>query len=633
MNNHLPNPLKAVLQKYWNHTSFRPLQESIINSILKKQDTLAILPTGGGKSICYQLPALISDGTCIVISPLIALINDQVNALKNKGIDAATIPSQSNSDDIIRVFDNIRVKNTKLFYLSPERIQQPLVQEKLKTLSISFFAIDEAHCISQWGHDFRPSYLKLSLLRNLLPTIPFLAVTATATAKTQDQIIDLLHLKNVQKHIGSFSRENLAYQIYNTPQKFDLLTRILAKRKVISIIYLQNRLATQELSKRLNNLGYKTTYYHAGLTQKEKERNYTAWFSEEKNIMIATNAFGMGIDKSNVRLVIHLEIPNNLESYTQEAGRAGRDDQKSFSCVILSKNDYLKYTQQHLNNELSFDTILDVYKKTNQQFQIAYGEHILETFDFDIEAFCTKYKLNVQKTTKAIRKLDNYGILSFQNNYNTHTYVQITASSRQILHFCNTQQNHQTLINTLLRNYTGIFEIQKKIDINKLAEKTGISIQQIHKKLVYLHSIELIDYQKKESNYSITFLVPREDDRTLNKIKRDFNLSLKIDLKKKESTLAYFKNNDNCRNKLLLNYFQEKSNQKCGICDICLEETKKLTFGELCEITLKKIKGNPLSFNEVMIAIKSNTHTTQKILTYLLEEDIIYKKLQFYQIK
>ncbi|MDO6803375.1 RecQ family ATP-dependent DNA helicase [Wenyingzhuangia sp. 1_MG-2023] len=628
-----PVVLKETLQKYWNHASFRPLQEAIITDVMHQKDVLAILPTGGGKSICYQLPALLLEGTCIVISPLIALMNDQIASLKNKGIEALTIPSNSSQDDIIRLFDNIRVKEIKMIYLSPERFSQPLIQEKLKQLTRSFIAIDEAHCISQWGHDFRPSYLKIGNLKTLFPNTPILAVTATATTKTQEQIVALLQLKNVQKHIGSFYRENLAYQIYKTPQKFDLLTKILSKRKIVTIIYLQNRLAVMELAKRLEKLGHQATYYHAGLTVKEKEKNYSDWLSEHKNIMIATSAFGMGIDKSNVRLVIHLEIPNNLESYLQEAGRAGRDEQKSFSCVILAQNDYLKYSNQILHNQLTFEFVSNIYQKINQHFQIAFGELIQEKFDFDIENFCSKHQLNVQNTSKALQRLDNYGILTYQDTFQTHTYIKILGSNRQLLDFCNTQKKYRILIESILRNYSGIFEIQKKINIARLSEKTEISIKKIHKKLAYLKSIQLIDYEKKENNHSITFLVPREDKITLNKIKRDLVMLNQIDIQKKELTLAYFKNEMVCRNQLILNYFQESTQKECGICDICLEKTKEHSWDELCKIVLIKLKNKPLTFNELMVALKSNTNTTQKVLNYLLDEDNIYQNLQFYQLK
>ncbi|MGY5355771.1 RecQ family ATP-dependent DNA helicase [Wenyingzhuangia sp. IMCC45467] len=632
MRNISPELLKETLQKYWNHSSFRPLQENIINDILNKQDTFAILPTGGGKSICYQIPALLLEGTCVIISPLISLINDQVLSLKEKGIEAMTIPSKSKSDDIIRLFDNIRIKQLKLLYLSPERLQQPLIQEKLKQLNISFFAVDEAHCISQWGHDFRPSYLKVSLLRTLLPNIPFLAVTATATQKTQEQIINLLQLKNVKKHIGSFYRSNLAYQVYETPQKFDLLCKILNKRKIATIIYLQNRLAVMELASRLNQQGYKSTFYHAGLSSKEKEQNYHYWNNETHNIMVATSAFGMGIDKSNVKLVIHLEIPPNIESYTQEAGRAGRDENKAFSCVILSNNDFKKFNNLAIQNELSFEDIYTVYQKLNQHFQIAYGELIEQNFDFDIDAFCLKYNLNTTKTSKALRRLDNYGIVNYQEVYESNTYIKITCSSQQLLQFCDTHYSYQILIETILRNYTGLFDLPKKLNLPRLSQKTEISISEIHKKLSYLKSIQLISYQKKQNNHTLQFLVPREDKQTINVVKKDLITLNEIELEKSKNTLTYFKNETICRSQLILNYFNEESNKNCGICDICLENSKNNSIDYLYKNTIDLLKTKPQTFNELMIALKVNSIHLKDILKYLMNENYIKQNQQYYQL-
>ncbi|ANW96796.1 hypothetical protein AXE80_11130 [Wenyingzhuangia fucanilytica] len=632
MLNTSPDQLKELLQKYWNHSSFRPLQEGIIQDILQQHDTFAILPTGGGKSICYQIPALLLEGTCVVISPLIALINDQVESLKQKGIEAMTIPSKSNTDDIIRLFDNIRIKKIKLLYLSPERLNQPIIQEKLKQLNISFIAVDEAHCISQWGHDFRPAYLKISLLRELLPNIPFLAVTATATVKTQEQIIDLLQLKEVKKHIGSFDRKNLAYQIYETPQKFDLLCKILGKRNIVTIIYLQNRLAVMELASRLQQQGFKSTYFHAGLTNKEKEKNFHAWNTEQQNIMVATSAFGMGIDKSNVKLVIHLEIPSSLEGYTQEAGRAGRDEQKAFSCVILSQNDFKKFQNLSTQNELTFEDVLNVYQKLNQHFQIAYGEMIEQAFDFDIDAFCLKYNLNTNKTSKALRRLDNYRILNYQELYESSTYIKVICSSQQLLNFCDHHHSYQTLIETILRNYTGIFELPKKLNIPRLSSKTEISISDIHKKLSYLKDIQLIDYEKKQNNHSLQFLVPREDKQTINVIKKDLVTLNHIDLEKSEKTLAYFKNQSTCRNQLILNYFNEETTENCGICDICLENTKNISITNIGQNALVLLKNKPHTFNELMIALKINSISLKEVLKYLLNENYIQQNQQYYQL-
>lgn len=630
----MPNSvkLKETLQKHWGHASFRPLQENIIKDVLKKKDTLAILPTGGGKSICYQLPAIILKGTCIVISPLIALINDQIHHLKKKGLEAITIPSKSSIDDIIRIFDNIRVKKIKFLYLSPERLSQQIVQEKLKQLNVSFIAVDEAHCISQWGHDFRPSYIKVGHIRSLLPTKNIVAVTATATLKTQEQIISLLKLTDVSKYIGSFSRPNLAYQIFETPNKFDLLFKILQKQKSTIIIYLQNRLAVQELNNRLNSNGLKSTYYHAGLSSKEKQTNFELWNSEQQNIMIATNAFGMGIDKSNVKLVIHLEIPNSLENYLQEAGRAGRDGNKSFSCVILSNNDFTKHQnriQTHINPEIA----LHIYQKLNQHFQIALGEVLENVFDFDLDAFCKKYKTEKTVTEKTLRRLDSYKIIQFKDQPKNASYLQFTVSHHQLTQFSNTHSEYTALINHILRHYTGIFEIQKKLNIHQIASSTQLTIDRIHKKLNQLHQYELAIYEPKENNHTIQFLVPREDKQTINPIKKDLLQLCEIDIEKGKKNLAYFKNETLCRNQLILNYFNENNKNTCGICDICIANTNAKSLDLFSKQVCIVLKTKPHTFNDLLIALKTNSISLKKALVFLLKNNHIIQNQQFYQIK
>ncbi|NIJ45743.1 ATP-dependent DNA helicase RecQ [Wenyingzhuangia heitensis] len=629
----MPNSvkLKEILQKHWNHTSFRPLQESIITDIISGNDTLAILPTGGGKSICYQIPALYMEGTCVVISPLTALIKDQIYQLKQKGIEAISIPSNSSIDDIVRLFDNIKIKKIKLLYLSPERLSQPILQEKLQQLNISFIAVDEAHCISQWGHDFRPSYIKVGLIRNMLSKIPFLAVTATATKKTQEQIISLLQLKKPKFHIGSFSRENLAYQLFETPQKFDLLTKILSKRKVTAIVYLQNRLAVKELSDRLNSIGLPTTYYHAGLSTAEKDKSFNAWNSEEKHIMIATNAFGMGIDKSNVRLVIHLEIPSTLENYLQEAGRAGRDGQKSFSCVILSENDFKKFDHQ-IQSNITFQHVYDVYLKLNQHFQIAYGDHNEEELDFDLQGFCQRYQLNINNTEKALRRLDNYQILNYKEQHKSDTHIKITCSHYQLMHFCNEHTSYKELIDTVLRNYSGLFEVSKKLNIPRLASKTGLSIHLIHKKLSYLQQLNFIDLKLKQNNHTLTFLVPREDKNTLNPVEKDITALHTIELIKHKSSISYFKNQEECRNNIILNYFNQPYVKDCGICDICIQKNNPVSTSVLNNQIATLLKTKPCTFNELLTNIKVNSQVLKYLLTELINENKIIQNQQFYQL-
>ncbi|MGY5352585.1 RecQ family ATP-dependent DNA helicase [Wenyingzhuangia sp. IMCC45533] len=624
--------LKETLRKYWGHASFRPLQLNIINDVINNKDTLAVLPTGGGKSICYQLPALIKPGTCLVISPLLALINDQIENLKQKNIKAVTIPSGSRTEDVVRIFDNISIKKIKLLYLSPERLSQPLIQEKIKQLDISFIAVDEAHCISQWGHDFRPAYLKIQLLRTLLPNKNIVALTATATCKTQEQIVNLLHFKkDYQKHIDSFNRPNLAYQVFVTPNKIDLLYKMLQKLKAPTIIYLQNRLAVQELSNRLCIKGYRSTYYHAGLNKNTKQKHLNLWYTEEKNIMVATNAFGMGIDKNNVRLVIHLEIPNHLENYLQEAGRAGRDQKKSFSCVILSKSDYIKYEAK---NKSIIDTnmVIDVYQKLNQHFQIALGEKPEEEFDFDIDVFCNKYKLSINSTEKILRRLDNYDVILFKEQPKDACSLKLIATQHQIIQFTHQQTEYSTLISYILRNYAGIFDIEKRLNIDKISSAIQMSTAEISKKLAYLNQIALANFKPNTHHHSIQFLVPREDKKTINPIKKELNLLCDIDEEKHRKNLNYFLNEKICRNTFILNYFDQKEKDNCGICDICVTNKKIKDIDTLYQYTLKVINSKPHTFNELLTALKINSSSLKRILQHLLSEEKIIHQQQFFKI-
>lgn len=622
--------LKKILKTKWGHSSFRSLQENIIGSVLECKDTLAILPTGGGKSVCYQLPALVSKGTCIVISPLIALINDQIQQLKQKDIKAVTIPGGSSTDDIIRIFDNIKIKDIKFLYLSPERLSQPLIQEKLKTLPISFFAIDEAHCISQWGHDFRPSYLNTKILKENFPKHNIIALTATATTKTQEQIIEVLQLKNVVKYVDSFARPNLAYQIFNTPNKYNLLLKILKKQNNCTIIYLQNRLAVQQLSQKLNTSGFKTAFYHAGLSKKEKDHYFKQWSTEQAPIMIATNAFGMGIDKSNVRLVIHLEIPGAIENYIQEAGRAGRDGLKAFSCTILSENDYEVFKQK-THQPVNAKFVLKTYINLNQHFNISLGELSIEKHEFNFNSFCIKYKTTPTETLKAINQLSSYNILEFNSQQNNHTLLKVIVNHKQLLNFSN-HSKHKFLIDYIIRNYPGIFEIDKQINLQKTAKALNISDTYIHQTLLQLHDVDLIHYQPKIHQHSVLFKKPREDTRTINPIKKNIDELYDIEIEKNKQTLAFFNNNSKCRTQLILNYFNQKVTDTCGICDICITNNNKLTRLELKEQTLSLLKNKPLNYNQLLIGLKVNTDSLKNILNYLLNENLITEQQHTYKI-
>lgn len=623
---------KDLLQKYWGHHQFRPLQEDIINHILNHKDVFAILPTGMGKSVCYQIPALQLKGVCIVISPLIALIEDQVKQLKNKDIDVAFIPSNANIKEILQIFDNITYRKTKLLYLSPERFSQQIIQDRIKELEVSFFAIDEAHCVTEWGHDFRPAYLNLSILKQLKPQTNILALTATATTDTQLAVINILKLQNPSILKTDLYKENLAIKIYHTPDKLDLLIKLLKSFATPSIIYLQNRLAVEELCKRLHQNNLKSTFYHAGLSKEEKKINSEQWFSEESNIMIATNAFGMGIDKSNVRLVIHLEIPQNLENYVQEIGRAGRDGHKAFSCVILQKSDYLKFEEKIKSTQNPIDSIKKVYQNLNQYFQIGLGELPEDVFHLNIDEFCNRYQLKPTETLKAIQSFHHYGILSYSETNKDICEIKLTTSTNAILNFINKNKDYQILVTYLLRNHTGIFDVSKKINLSKTSQLTQISIDQIVEQLKQLQLLNLVSFNHGKYNLSLSFLKPREDSYTINSISSSIKKHWEIGLQKNKAALAFFKNHKTCRNQIILDYFAIENSKPCHQCDVCEMNNKTNQQQVSTRLIINTLKNNSASFNELLIQTKLPTLLLIEILNLLILEEIIRIQHNQYQI-
>lgn len=624
--------MKAIhlLQKHWQHQQFRPLQEQIINTVIEKNDVLAILPTGGGKSICYQIPALILEGTCVVISPLKALIEDQINALENKDIKSISIPSPSNQEDIIRIFDNIKHQNIKLLYLSPERFMQPLVQEKLKQANISFFAIDEAHCIAQWGHDFRPSYLSLQYIKTNFDK-PIIALTATATPKTQQEIVGTLQLKNPIIHIGDYARENLIFTQYQSPNKYDLLLRMLHKIKGSSIIYLQNRLGTQELSQRLIQSGFKSTFFHAQLNDKQKQTHLNNWHSGKTPIMVATNAFGMGIDKGDVRLVVHLEIPENLEHYIQEAGRAGRDGMKSFSSVLLANNDFEKYKKHQSQHQDLIENVTNTYIKLNQYLQVAYGETPETVFDIDIDDFVQRYHFKYAVAFQALQLLSTYQIIQFnQNKGDLQHEVKVITSSQQTFAFLQQETKHQTTLDYILRYYTGVFDLSQKINIAKIATATQQNAKEVYQQLEELHQLDIIDFKARKNNFTLQYLLPREDKKTIQHIRKNLKNLMLTKQEQAQKTWDYFKNTTVCRSQMILDYFTSNDSKPCGICDICLHQKNDLATNHAKVLTT--VKQKPQAYNDLLVLLGGNHQHLNRILEELLNnKQIIYKAL-YYQI-
>ncbi|MBT4780013.1 MAG: RecQ family ATP-dependent DNA helicase [Polaribacter sp.] len=565
---------REILKEYWGHSAFRPLQEEIIGAVLAQKNTVALLPTGGGKSICFQVPALLLKGVCIVISPLTALMEEQVTRLQEKGIKAMRIPAKSSQDEMIALFDNLKFGNFKFLYISPERLQSRFIQQKIKELTVSFVAIDEAHCISEWGHDFRSSYRKINILRELLPNVNFIALTATANQKVIEDIFSNLELADGVLFKQSFKREKLAYQIFTIEDKLNRLLQIFKKTKTPAIVYINSRKKVEEISNFLNANNLSSSFYHAGLSTEIKKSTFENWMTEKTPIIVATNAFGMGIDKANVGVVIHLNIPSSIENYVQEAGRAGRNGKKSFSVVLQNDTDIRLFKEQLERNLPTIKEIKEIYKKMFQHFQIGNGELLETPFEFNFLEFCEKYGFSSSKVTTCLKLLSNQGIVTVQTDFNKKSLVHFTTTSKKVINFTKNNDKLHQFISVVLRNYGGIFEQETKIDEYYLAKKAGITNQQVRKYLTKLEDAEVLIYKQAELSTEVLFLHPREDEKTINRNAKEIQQYLDQKRKKAADLIDFIKNNTLCRSKQILTYFDEKETKVCGICDVCLSNKK-----------------------------------------------------------
>ncbi len=611
-----------ILKKYWNHNSFREPQEKIINTVLENNNTIVLLPTGGGKSICFQIPALLKDGICIVISPLIALMQDQVDNLNSKGIKAVAITSGTSQDDLITLFDNIRFGNYTFLYLSPERLQSAFIQEKIAQLTVNLIAIDEAHCISEWGHDFRPSYRNIKVLKELKPTTPIIALTATATNEVLKDIASSLEIEDAIVFKKSFYRNNLAYQIFTLEDKLGRLLQICSKAKAPVIIYVSSRNKTKEIAAFLNANNFKASYYHGGLTSIVKQEVFDNWISEKTPIIVATNAFGMGIDKDNVKVVVHLDLPNSIENYIQEAGRAGRNGNKAFSAVLVHKNDIRLFKERIENTFPTITEIKHIYKSLCLNFQIAKGELIEESFEFNLLAFSERYKTPVNKVVTTLNLLEANGIMQVSDGYNKKSTVQFLSSSKQILNYSKSESKSSKVIQLLLRSYGGIFEQETKINEFWLAKKSNLLSKQVVEILSKLNSEELLEYKKATDNAELYFLVPREDDKTINSISKNIQKYIKQKIKKATDLVAFIENDTLCRNIQLLDYFNEKHLSECEICDVCL--SNKVSFQDISSEVINYLTSKKLATSkEICQHISSKEDNVLVNLQHLLSEEKI----------
>ena len=562
-----------ILLKYWDYNSFRASQEAIIDKVLENKDVLALLPTGGGKSLCYQVPALARDGICLVISPLISLMKDQIENLDSKGIKASTIKSKSSIDDIVALFDNLKYGHSKFLYLSPERLQSEFILQKIKEIPINLIAIDEAHCISEWGHNFRPSYRHIKKIREILPDVTMIALTATATQKVIEDIVTNLALKNVSVFKKSFYRDNLAYQIFTHENKLGRLVQIFKKNPFPTIVYVNSRRKTEEISNFINSKGFSSTFYHGGMSADYKSKAFEEWMKEEKIIMVATNSFGMGIDKPNVKIVVHLDLPNSIENYLQEAGRGGRNGEKSFSVVLQNENDILSYKRNTLENIPTIKEIKEVHQKLYQYFQVAKGEKPETTFDFNFLDFCQLYKLEQKKTSNVIQILKKNEIIDVNPKFYQKSTILFTTTSKQLIHYKFNSKLSKKLVNFLLRSFGGVFQKETKINEFDIAKRLQTNSTIIKEELKKLEESNLLLYKETNSDEEFVFLVPREDDITINRVSKTIQSYLTQQVKKSENLISFIKNDTICRSIQLLNYFGETAVSDCGMCDVCI--TKK----------------------------------------------------------
>lgn len=626
-----------ILERYWKHTKFRPQQQEIIEAVLNHQDCIALLPTGGGKSICFQIPALINDGICVVISPLIALMQDQVQSLTEKGIKAIALTNLDHSKDLERILDNCTFGDYKFLYLSPERLQNKLVQERLKLMNIRLVAVDEAHCISQWGHDFRPAYRSINIVRTLCPNATTIALTATATNQVLKDIEQQLELQQPKLFKHSFFRKNLTYKTLLFEDKNFKIKSLLKANKESALVYVGSRLATQQMSNMLNKNGCSSGYYHGGMSNKEKDSQYKQWMANDTKVMVATNAFGMGIDKADVSTVIHTHIPESLEHYFQEAGRAGRNQKPAQAVLLVGPNDIQSTRNWYINQIPNVDYLKLIYKKLCIYFQIAYGELSEEKHGFNFNSFCNLYSLPKRKTYNGLKVLERHGLIVFEEYFKKRASILFLVSHKSLSTVLAHDDQLRLIVTTILRTYEGIHSQETAIDIEKIAKILHVESSVIINHLNVLDAKEIVKFKSTNTDAQITFGQPREDDKAINRISKEVKTQNKIKLRKIQAVIDYIENNSICKSQQLLKYFGETQSKACGNCNVCLENNTqpRTTFKkENVVLVLNSLEAQPLSSRELASNLSLSSEQVIGVLTYLLEQEKIeHTQTNQYQIK
>ena len=621
------NPLQ-VLKHYWGYDGFRPGQAEVIDSILSGHDTLALMPTGGGKSITFQVPALAQPGLCLVITPLIALMKDQVRNLRDRGIKALAVYSGMTREEIVVALENCIFGDYKFLYISPERLDTDIFRAKLRNMKINMITVDESHCISQWGYDFRPAYLKISEIRELLPTVPVLALTATATPEVVKDIQTKLGFREDSRIFRmSFERKNLAYIVRNTESKQEELLHILNSVSGSAIVYTRNRKRTREVAELLVNNEITATFYHAGLNNDVKDQRQRSWLSGESRVMVATNAFGMGIDKPDVRLVIHVDLPDSPEAYFQEAGRAGRDGQKAYAVLLYAKSDKATLSKRITDTFPDKEYIRKVYEDVNYYFQMAMGDGLGCTFAFNLDEFCRNFKHFPVQADSALKILTRAGYLEYTDEQDNASRILFTIHRDELYKLRETDPETEKLINVILRSYTGLFTDYAYINEDSLAIRSGLTRQRIYEILLMLTRRHILHYIPRKKTPYIIYTRERQEAGRLA-ITRDIYEERKESyITRIKAMTEYATAEDKCRSRMLLRYFGEKNEHNCGLCDVCLSKHHSgMKLGEFQEMEnqiREQLETSPLSAATLLNRINGEREKAERVLSYLLSEEII----------
>ncbi len=622
---------RKILKDYWGYDNFRGIQEDIIRSIGSGRDTLGLMPTGGGKSITFQVPAMAKDGLCIVITPLIALMKDQVRNLRDRGIKAVAIYSGMTREEIIIALENCIFGNYKFLYISPERLDTEIFRIKLRSMKVSMITVDESHCISQWGYDFRPAYLKISEIRNLLPDVPVLALTATATPEVVKDIQQRLAFKEENVFRMSFERKNLAYIVRRTESKQEELLHILKHVDGSAIVYAHNRKRTKEYAQLLNEKGITATFYHAGLSNDTKDQRQKSWVKGETRVMVATNAFGMGIDKPDVRLVVHVDIPDSPEAYFQEAGRGGRDGEKAYAVLLYARSDKATLKKRISDTFPEKDYIRTVYEHLNYYYQMAMGDGLGCTREFNIDEFCRNFKHFPIQVDSALKILTRAGYLEYTDEQDNNSRLIFTLTKEELYRIHETSPETEKLINVILRSYTGVFTEYAYINEETLSMRTGMTRQQVYDTLISLTRRHILHYIPGKKTPYIIYTRERQEADRLIFTKEVYEDRKKSFIRRIEAMTEYAETEDKCRSRMLLLYFGEKNEHNCGQCDVCLSShssgIKQGVFDEISRAIEKSLKEKDMTTSALMEKLESyDRENVTKVLSYLLAEEIIHQK-------